>query len=152
MNFSATGKPILFAAATAGLLILAYGTLRNTNAQTADNLTPGMLFGPVYAAVGQRVELCASNLTGQTLKASVHFRNTTTGEVTAIQELTLVSGGGQCASYQGIGDVVGMARGDGAASDWVSPSNALISSMSVIDNAGTRAVVLGVPKIWVKGL
>jgi hypothetical protein len=54
-----------------------------------------------------------------------------------------------------------LARGDGAASDWVSPSNALISSMSVIDDftpAGTgfktsaRVTVLGVPKIWVKGL
>jgi hypothetical protein len=27
-----------------------------------------------------------------------------------------------------------MARGDGAASDWVSPSNALISTMSIVDN------------------
>ena len=55
-----------------------------------------------------------------------------------------------------------MARGDGAASDWVSPSNALISSMSVMDDlylpatAGTKSTVrtsvLGVAKIWVKGL
>jgi hypothetical protein len=127
-------------------------------------LTPGMLFGPLYVAEGQHIELCASYLSEGTIKATIHFRNITTGEKTAGQEVTMPTGGGGCVAYHGRGQVIGMARGDGAASDWVSPSNALISSMSVIDDspgfgfgANSRrgsvlAVVLGVPKIWVKGL
>lgn len=128
-------------------------------------LTPGMLFGPLYVAEGQHIELCASYLSEGTIKATVHFRNLTTGEVTKGQDVTMATGGGGCVVYHGRGQVIGMARGDGAASDWVSPSNALISSMSVIEdgppygfgfgaisNRGIRAVVLGVPKIWVKGL
>ena len=131
-------------------------------AQTPDDLTPGMLFGPLYVSDGQHIELCASYLSPTGIKAAVHFRNLTTKEVTANQELALPTGGGGCVSYQGKGLVVGMARGDGAASDWVSPSNALISTMSVIeDNApiapgvyrtSVRASVQGVAKIWVKGL
>ena len=131
-------------------------------AQTTDDLTPGMLFGPLYVSDGQHIELCASYLSPTGIKATVHFRNLTTKEVTTGQELALPTGGGGCVSYQGKGLVVGMARGDGAASDWVSPSNALISTMSVIeDNApiapgvyrtSVRASVQGVAKIWVKGL
>ena len=76
------------------------------------------------------------------------------------ESLTINSGGGGCALYSGRGRVVGMARGNGAAADWVSPSNALISTMSVIDNGdrgeggdrGARAAVLGVAKMWVRGL
>jgi hypothetical protein len=81
--------------------------------------------------------------------------------VTKGQDVTVGTGGGACVTYQGKGQVVGLSRGDGAAADWVSPSNALIGTMSVIDDftpAGTgfktsvRATVLGVPKIWVIGL
>ena len=120
-----------------------------------------MLFGPLSVADGQHIDLCASYLSETTIKATIHFRNLTTGEVTKGQDVTIPSGGSACVSYQGKGYVVGLARGDGAASDWVSPSNALISSMSVMDDVylpasgGTkstvRATVLGVPKIWVKG-
>lgn len=146
-------KHALLAACTlAGIAILA-GTQYRSSAQTPDNFTPGMLFGPVYVAEGQRLELCSSNLGEGTLQAFVHFRNLTTGEVTSNQELTLQSGGGECAAYNGTGHVVGMARGDGRASDWVSPSNALISTMAVVDiNGGTRVSVLGVAKLWLRGL
>jgi hypothetical protein len=131
-------------------------------------LTPGMLFGPLSLTDGQHIELCASYLSEGTITATIHFRNITTGEKTAGQSVTMPSGGGGCVVYRGKGQVIGMARGDGAASDWVSPSNALISSMSVVDdnppfgfgfgfgardNRGSiRAVVLGVPKMWVVGL
>ena len=54
--------------------------------------------------------------------------------------------------YTGVGKVVGMARGDGRASDWVSPSNALISTMSVVDTSGVRVSVLGNAKLWLRGL
>ena len=135
------------------VLALASGSQLRTSAQTTDNLTPGMLFGPVYVAEGQHIELCASFLGEGGLKAAVHFRNLSTGEVTQNQELTLPSGGGECAAYLGQGHVVGLARGDGAASDWVSPTNALISTMAVVDDAtGAKVAVLGVPKIWVRGL
>lgn len=137
-----------------GLLALAAGGYWRTSAQTPVNLTPGMLFGPLYVAEGQHVELCASYLGEGALQATVHFRNLSTGEVTANQELALPSGGGECAAYQGKGHIVGMARGDGAASDWVSPTNALISSMAVVDDngGGTKVSVQGVAKIWVRGL
>ena len=118
-----------------------------------DNLTPGMLFGPLTVAAGEHVELCAANLGEGDITALVHFRNLTTGDVTAAETLTVKSGGGACSSfYYGPGTVVGMARGEGRASDWVSPSNALISSMAVVNNKSTAAIVLGVPKLWLKGL
>ena len=118
-----------------------------------DNLTPGMLFGPLWVGENQHLELCASNLGEGDITAVIHFRNTTTGEVTAGQPITIPSGGGDCAYYGQAGRVIGMARGDGRASDWVSPTNALISTMSVVDNNGsTRAAVLGVAKIWLRGL
>jgi len=118
-----------------------------------DNLTPGMLFGPLWVNDGQHVELCASNLGEGDITAVVHFRNITTGEVTSGQDLTIKSGGGDCAYYAMTGRVIGLARGDGRASDWVSPSNALISTMSVVDDkGGTQTSVLGVAKIWLRGL
>ena len=118
-----------------------------------DNLTPGMLFGPLWVGEGQHLELCASNLGEGDIVAVVHFRNATTNEVTVGETLTIKSGGGECAYYNQPGRVVGMARGDGRASDWVSPTNALISTMSVVDDKGsTRAAVLGVAKIWLRGL
>jgi len=147
-------KKSMFAAALtlAGIAVIA-GTQYRSSAQTPDNLTPGMLFGPVYVADGQHIELCASNLGEGALQALVHFRNLSTGEVTQNQELRLPTGGGECAAYQGKGHIVGMARGDGRASDWVSPSNALISTMAVVDdNGGTRVSVLGTAKLWLRGL
>lgn len=145
-------KVATFLVAIAALLALAVGTQRHTAAQTTDNLTPGMLFGPLYVADGQHIELCASYLGEGSLSALVHFRNLSTGAVSQNQTLTLPGGAGECAAYQGKGHIVGMARGDGAASDWVSPTNALISTMAVVDDNGpTRVSVLGVPKIWVRG-
>ena len=44
-------------------------------AQTTDDLTPGMLFGPLYVSDGQHIELCASYLSPTGIKATVHFRN-----------------------------------------------------------------------------
>jgi hypothetical protein len=119
-----------------------------------DNLTPGMLFGPLWLDNNQHLELCFSYLSPGSITALVHFRNSTTGEVTSAESITLNSGGGGCALYSGRGRVVGMARGDGAAADWVSPSNALISTMTIVDDGSrnTRAVVLGVAKMWVRGL
>jgi hypothetical protein len=123
------------------------------SAQEPDRFTPGMLFGPLWVGEGQHIELCAANLGEGDLSAFVHFRNTTTGEVTTIEEVALPQGGGQCAYYTGQGRVVGMARGNGRASDWVSPSNALISTMSVVDADGKPlSVVLGNAKLWLKGL
>ena len=160
-----------FVCAALGICLIALLCVRpwKAAAQVADVvLTPGMLFGPMYVADGQHIELCASWLSEGTIKATVHFRNVTTGEVTKGQDVTMATGGGGCVVYHGRGQVIGMARGDGAASDWVSPSNALISTMAVIEdgppygfgfgfgsggNKGSiRAIVLGVPKIWVKGL
>jgi len=121
-----------------------------------------MLFGPLYVAEGQHMEVCFSYLSDGDITATVHFRNLSTGEVTKGQDVKISTGGGSCVAYQGKGEVVGLARGEGAASDWVSPSNALISTMSVIDDnansspgvyrSSVRASVLGVAKIWVKGL
>ena len=142
----------------AGLMICAFAAatgswLRTTAYAQDDNLTPGMIFGPVNSGEGQRIELCASNLGEGEIVALVHFRNMDSGEVTANETLTLPSGGGACAHYSGQGHVVGMARGEGRASDWVSPSNALISTMSVIDiNGGVRVSVLGNAKLWLRGL
>ena len=161
-NLSIARKRLVYAAIVVGLITLAAVSQRKVAAQVADNLTPGMLFGPLNVSDGQHIDLCASYLSDGKITATVHFRNLTTGEVTAGQNVTVTSGGGACVSYQGKGNVVGLARGDGAASDWVSPSNALISSMSVMDDvyvpsAGgfkstVRTSVLGVAKIWVKGL
>jgi hypothetical protein len=161
-NLSITPKRLVYTAIAVGLIALAIGSQKKVAAQVADDLTPGMLFGPLNVSDNQHIELCASYLSEGTIKATVHFRNLTTGEVTAGQTVTVPSGGGACVSYQGKGNVVGLARGDGAASDWVSPSNALISSMSVMDDvylpttgglkSTVRTSVLGVAKIWVKGL
>ena len=154
-------RHLAYAALAACLMAVVAGSHWSATAQVADNLTPGMLFGPLSVADGQHIDLCASYLSETTIKATIHFRNLTTGEVTKGQDVTIPSGGSACVSYQGKGYVVGLARGDGAASDWVSPSNALISSMSVMDDvylpgsgaikSSVRATVLGVPKIWVKG-
>jgi hypothetical protein len=137
--------------------VLAAGTAiyfhNPTNALAQDNLTPGMLFGPVWVADGQHLELCSANLGEGDLSIFIHFRNNTTGEVTNIEPLTLKQGGGECAYYSGQGRVVGMARGDGKANDWVSPSNALIATMAIVDNEGkTQAAVLGTAKLWLRGL
>lgn len=139
------------------LLALAAGTtylLHNpATAQAQDNFTPGMLFGPLWVGEGQHLELCAANLGEGDIRAVVHFRNMSSGEVTGLEEIVLPQGGGNCAYYTGQGRVVGMARGDGRASDWVSPSNALISTMSVVDDNGkTQAAVLGNAKLWLRGL
>lgn len=157
-----TPRRLLYAAILFLLIALPAGMQWSAEAQSTPNLTPGMLFGPLYVGDGQHAEVCFSFLSEGNIKATVHFRNLASGEVTLGQDVAIASGGGGCVKYQGKGLVVGMARGDGAAADWVSPSNALISTMSVIDdNANTspgvyrtsvRATVLGVPKIWVKGL
>jgi hypothetical protein len=122
--------------------------------QAQDNLTPGMLFGPLFVNNGQHVELCSSFLSPGTLTGAVHFRNLTTGEVTTAEAISIKSGGGACVTYNGKGRVVGMSRGEGPAADWVSPSNALIGTMSIVDdNTGTtRGTVQGVAKMWVVGL
>ena len=153
MSLFMTRKRLLWTAIVVAALALAIGSQRRVSAQTPENLTPGMLFGPLYVGEGQHIELCASYLGEGELKATVHFRNLSTGLVSQNQDLNLPSGAGECAAYQGKGHVVGMARGDGAASDWGSPTNALISTMSVVDDNGpVRATVLGVAKIWVRGL
>lgn len=161
-TLSISRKPLLYVAFGLCLMALLAGVQWKASAQNTDNLTPGMLFGPLYVGDGQHAEVCFSYLSEGTIKATVHFRNIATGEVTTGQDVTISTGAGGCVSYVGKGRVVGLARGDGAASDWVSQSNALISTMSVLDdNANTgpgsyrtsiRASVLGVPKIWVKGL
>jgi hypothetical protein len=128
--------------------------------QAQDNLVPGMLFGPLAVGFGQHIELCMSNLNEGDIVALVHFRNITTGEVTVAQKLTVKSGQGGCVSYfgQGLGgttgrdEVVGMTRGDTVPVDWVSPSNALIGTMSVLNEGRTQAAVLGIPRLWLKGL
>ena len=133
------------------ILVVVGGSRFRTRAQ--DNLTPGMLFGPLWVGDGQHIELCASNLGEGDIGATIHFRNLTNNEVTAGENIALPSGGGACSFYTGKGLVVGMARGEGRASDWVSPSNALISTMSVVDNgASARVAVLGNAKLWLRGL
>lgn len=151
-TFSLSRKSIFCAVFVMALVAFGVATPWKTRAQTTDNLTPGMLFGPLYVGDGQHLEICSSFLGEGTLTATIHFRNLSTGEVSANQPVTLPGGGGECAAYQGKGHVVGLARGDGAASDWVSPTNALISTMSVVDDNGTtQASVLGTAKIWVRG-
>lgn len=119
-----------------------------------DNLVPGMLFGPVWVDKGQHLELCSAHLGPTGLTVFAHFRNLSTGEVSNIQEVIVPSGGGGCANYSGKGHVVGMTRGDGEAAGWASPSNALIGTMSLVNdgNRNTQAVVQGVAKMWLKGL
>ena len=137
-------------ALTAGTCFYLYNP---TPAQAQDNLTPGMLFGPVWVGEGQHLELCSANLGEGDISAVVHFRNNSSGEVTALETIALTQGGGACAYYSAQGRVVGMARGEGRASDWVSPSNALISTMAVVDNDGkTRTAILGNAKLWLRGL
>jgi hypothetical protein len=135
--------------------------------------TPGMLFGPLWVDQGQHLELCSSYLTAGTLVQAVHFRNLTTGETTAPVFITIQSGDGACATYKGKGLVVGMARADSpaSASEWLSLSNALIGTMSIVDNTrgdthdddhgdngreqkgrNTRVAVAGIAKFWQTGL
>lgn len=162
LTLPVSAKRILQLAIGCCVVALVVGRQWMSAQSTTPDLTPGMLFGPLYVSDGQHIELCASFLSPDGIKAVVHFRNLTTKEVTAGVDLSLPTGGGGCVSYQGKGLVVGMARGDGAASDWVSPSNALISTMSVIeDNApiapgvyrtSVKATVQGVAKLWVRGL
>lgn len=147
----------LAALSLAGVLVFILSRPMTSTAQTSpgDQFTPGMLFGPLLLTDGQHIELCAGNLGEGDLSAFIHFRNLSTGEVTAAQEVKVTQGGGDCAYYTGTGRIVGMARGDGRASDWVSPTNALISTMSVIDDAnGGKATVsvLGNAKLWLRGL
>src|SRR4051812_42779422 len=113
-------RPWIAACALAAAMLAGGGYQLRTVAHAQDNLTPGMLFGPLYVGEGQHIELCASNLGEGDLTALVHFRNLTSGEVTNAEEVLVKSGGGGCAVYNGTGHVVGMARGDGRASDWVS--------------------------------
>jgi hypothetical protein len=152
MRLSRVWRLALVVLGAAAIAVIA-GSHFRTVVQAQDNLTPGMLFGPLKVREGQHLELCASYLEQGDLTMIVHFRNVTTGEVTAPQEIFIPSGGGNCAVYVGRGRVVGLARGEGAAADWVSPSNALIGTMSVVDELGTaQASVLGVPKLWLRGL
>lgn len=135
------------------VIAIAVGSYFRPAAQAQTNLTPGMLFGPLSVGQGQHVELCGSYLSEGVVTSLVHFRNITTGEVTTPQEITMKSGGGDCAVYSGKGRVVGLSRGEGPGADWVSPSNALIGTMSVVDDGGSvRAAVLGVAKLWQRGL
>ena len=121
--------------------------------QAQASLTPGMLFGPIWVDNGQHLELCSSYLSEGSVISFVHFRNLTTGEVTRSERIVIPSGGGGCASYVGRGLVVGFARGDGPTADWVSPSNALIGTMSLLDRQdNTMVTVLGVAKLWLRGL
>jgi len=117
-------------------------------------LTPGMLFGPIPVDSGEHLELCSSYLGPEPLGLTqfVHFRNLTTGEVTKVKKIIIHPGAGACAQYWGKGVVVGLTRGEGPPADWVSPSNALIGTMSLLnprDNA--QITVLGVAKLWAVG-
>src|SRR6266567_89869 len=134
ITLSITRRRLAYAAIGLCFIALLVGIQWKATAQNPDNLTPGMLFGPLYVAEGQHMEVCFSYLSDGDITATVHFRNLSTGEVTKGQDVKISTGGGSCVAYQGKGEVVGLARGEGAASDWVSPSNALISTMSVIDD------------------
>ena len=159
----------VLAACTLTVLAVA-GTQFRSVASAQSATTPGMLFGPLWVDQGQHLELCSSYLTEGTLVQAVHFRNLTTGEVTTPQFITIPAGDGGCAVYHGKGLVVGMARADSpaTASEWLSPSNALIGTMSIVDNKGndgrgddgrdagrgrtTRVTVAGIAKFWQTGL
>src|SRR4051794_39201127 len=153
MHLNSPRRRVVAISLSAVVLAITAGSYWHPAVKAQDNLTPGMLFGPVWVGEGQHLELCASNLGEGDITANVHFRNLSTGEVTGVEPLVLRTGSGDCSYYSGAGRVVAMTRGDGRASDWVSPSNALISTLSVVDNGGsTRAAVLGVAKLWLKGL
>jgi hypothetical protein len=137
--------------AVTALAVVAWFRFQPT-VKAQDNLTPGMLFGPLSLGLGETAQLCFSYLTEGEITATIHFRNITTGETSSNQTVLVKAGGGGCASYVGQGMVVGLARGDGKAADWVSPSNALIGTMSVVNNGRAGASVVGIPKIWLKGL
>jgi hypothetical protein len=163
-----TQRRLSIAALGAVIAVVAGPPLRSVaNAQNAT--TPGMLFGPLWVDQGQHLELCSSYLTAGTLVQAVHFRNLTTGETTVPVFITIQSGDGECATYTGKGLVVGMARAvsPASASEWLSPSNALIGTMSIVDNPrgdghgdngrepggrNTRVAVAGVAKFWQTGL
>jgi hypothetical protein len=146
-------RPFLATFLGVGLIMVGVGSHFWSVARAQEDVTPGMLFGPLWVDQGQHIELCSSFLSDGGLTQFVHFRNLTTGEVTQPVMMALSSGGGACASYSGRGNVVGLARGEGEGADWVSPSNALIGTMSVIDNGrGARVTVLGVAKFWLRGL
>jgi hypothetical protein len=138
----------------AAVILVVAGSQLRCGVAKADT-TPGMLFGPLRVEQGQHVELCSTYLSDGTLTQLVHFRNLTTGEVTTPVTLTVASGGGACATYSGKGHVVGMARAGSpeSASDWVSLSNALIGTMSVVDDGGgARVAIPGIAKFWLSGL
>src|SRR5690242_6862820 len=120
LALSISRRRMLYTAFGLAVIALLAGVQWKATAQNTDNLTPGMLFGPLFVGDGQHAEVCFSYLSAGEISATVHFRNVTTGEVTSGQEVTISSGSGGCVTYQGKGRVVGLARGDGAASDWVS--------------------------------
>jgi hypothetical protein len=156
--------------AACAVTVVAVAGMQYRSVVSAQSTTPGMLFGPLWLDQGQHLELCSSYLTEGTLVQAVHFRNLTTGEVTTPQFITIPAGDGACATYQGRGLVVGMARADSpaSASEWLSPSNALIGTMSIVDNnrgdgrgddgrdggrgRNTRVAVAGIAKFWQTGL
>ena len=146
-------RPRMVSILGAALVVVAIGyNLQHAQAQSPE-LTPGMLFGPVFVEYGQQLDVCSAYLSDGELTQFVHFRNLTTGEVTKPEQIIISAGKGACATYKGRGLVVGMARGELPAAEWVSPSNALIGTMSLIDpRDGVKVTVLGVAKFWLKGL
>jgi hypothetical protein len=158
-----TRRRLSIAALGAVITVAVAGLQFRSVASAQSATTPGMLFGPLWVDHGQHLELCSSYLTAGTLVQAVHFRNLTTGETTAPVFITIQSGEGECATYTGEGLVVGMARADSpaSASEWLSPSNALIGTMSIIDRGdsgrgqsgrNTRVAVAGIAKLWQTGL
>lgn len=168
-----TRRRLSIAALGAVIAVVVAGPEFRSVASAQNATTPGMLFGPLWVDQGQHLELCSSYLTAGTLVQAVHFRNLTTGETTPPVFITIQSGDGECATYKGKGLVVGMARADSpaSASEWLSPSNALIGTMSIVDNTSgdshgdthgdnggeqrgrnTRVAVAGVAKLWQTGL
>ena len=162
---------VLAACAVTIVVVAGFQFRSVVSAQSAT--TPGMLFGPLWVDQGQHLELCSSYLTEGTLVQAVHFRNLTTGEVTTPQFITIQAGDGACATYHGKGLVVGMTRADSpaSASEWLSPANALIGTMPIVDNVrsdghgdgrgdngrddrgrNTRVTVAGIAKLWQTGL
>jgi hypothetical protein len=164
-----TRRRLSIVALGAVIAVVVAGPQFRSVASAQNATTPGMLFGPLWVDQGQHLELCSSYLTAGTLVQAVHFRNLTTGETTVPVFITIQSGDGACATYTGRGLVVGMARADSpaSASEWLSPSNALIGTMSIVDNArgdahgdngreqsgrNTRVAVAGIAKLWQTGL